>query len=160
MVKIYPALLRISIGFILLWAFFDKLLGLGFATEASKAWLVGNSPTSGYLQFATQGPFANFFQSLAGNPIVDWLFMLGLLGVGTAFVLGIALKFASLAGATMMALMYLSAFPLSNNPIIDEHVIYALLMLFLAQLDAGNIFGFGKAWAKSGIVKKLAFLQN
>ncbi len=160
MVKISPALLRISIGFIFLWAFFDKLLGLGFATEASNSWLAGNSPTSGYLQFATQGPFANFFQSLAGNPIVDWLFMLGLLGVGTAFVLGIALKFASLAGATMITLMYLSAFPPANNPIIDEHVIFALLMLFLAQTDAGNVFGFGKDWAKSGIVKKLAFLRN
>ena len=35
-------LLRISIGLIFLWAFFDKLFGLGFATSFDKSWLAGN----------------------------------------------------------------------------------------------------------------------
>lgn len=160
MSKSYIPLLRISIGFVFLWAFFDKLLGLGFATESSKSWLAGNSPTSGYLQFATEGPFSSFFQSLAGNPLIDYLFMFGLLGVGLAFVLGIALRFASIAGATMMVLMYLSVVPPENNPIVDEHIIYALVLLILAELKAGEQMGFSKQWSKGKVAKLLPFLKN
>jgi len=82
------------------------------------------------------------------------------LGVGLAFVLGIALRFASFAGATMMVLMYLSVFPPDNNPIIDEHIIYALVLLVLAALNAGEEMGFAKQWSKSKIVKLLPFLKN
>jgi len=160
MKKLYIGLLRISIGSIFLWAFFDKLLGLGFATLSERAWIVGGSPTTGYLMNAPKGPFANVYQGLAGNPLIDYLFMLGLLGVGLAFVLGIALRFASLAGATMMVLMYLSVFPPANNPIIDEHIIYALVLLVLAALNAGEEMGFAKQWSKSKIVKLLPFLKN
>lgn len=160
MAKIYIPLLRISIGFVFLWAFLDKLLGLGFATLSERAWVVGGSPTTGYLANATEGPFANLFQSLAGNPLIDYLFMFGLLGVGLAFVLGIALRFASLAGATMMVLMYLSVVPPENNPIVDEHIIYALVLLILAELKAGEQMGFSKPWSKSKVAKLLPFLRN
>lgn len=154
MVKTYLGLLRIAIGFIFLWAFFDKLLGLGFATEPSKSWLNGASPTLGYLKNATHGPFADFFQGLAGNPLVDWLFMLGLLGIGAAFVLGISLRFAGYSGSLMMLLMWLSAFPPKNNPVIDEHIIYALIFLGIARSDAGSVLGFGKWWKKNKLSKK------
>ena len=55
--------LRIALGWIWLWAFFDKLLGLGFATTPEKAWINGNSPITGYLMFATnpESPFHTFF---------------------------------------------------------------------------------------------------
>ncbi len=157
MVKTYLSLLRVSIGFIFLWAFFDKLLGLGFATASAKSWLAGNSPTLGYLKNATHGPFAEFFQSLAGNPIVDFLFMLGLLGVGVAFVLGIAMRFAALSGAAMLILMYLSAFPPANNPIIDDHIIYALVLLLLGNSESKT--SISKWWNKTSIAQTFPFLQ-
>jgi len=160
MKKLYIGLLRISIGSVFLWAFFDKLLGLGYATESSKSWLSGASPTLGYLKFGTEGPFSEVFQGLAGNPIVDWLFMIGLLGIGIAFVFGISLKFASYSGAIMMILIYLSAFPPENHPIIDDHIIYALVLLILAELKAGEQMGFSKQWSKSKIAKILPFLRN
>lgn len=160
MKNIYIGILRLSVGFIFLWSFLDKLFGLGFATESSKSWLAGGSPTAGYLQFGTGGAFADMFKSLAGNPIVDWVFMLGLLGVGVAFVFGIAMKFASYSGALMMLLIYLSNFPPANNPIVDDHIIYILVILLLAHLDSGNIYGFGKSWNKTSLAKKLPFLQN
>jgi len=96
------AVLRIGMGWIFLWGFLDKLFGLGFATASEKAWLAGGSPTSGYLNFATSGPFAPLFQSLAGNPVVDWLFMLGLLLLGLALILGIGVKIAGYSGALLM----------------------------------------------------------
>lgn len=158
--KVFIPLLRISIGVVFLWPFFDKLLGLGFSTLPERAWIAGGSPTSGYLMNGTEGPLANAFQSLAGNPVVDYLFMFGLLGVGLAFVLGIALRFASVAGAAMMILLYLSAAPPENNPLIDDHIIYALVLLVLAGLNAGEEIGFSKKWSKSKIVKILPFLKN
>lgn len=160
MVKTYSGLLRISVGFIFLWAFLDKFLGLGFATVQERAWIAGASPTAGYLANGTSGPFASIFQGIAGNPIIDFLFMFGLLSIGVAFVLGIALRLASISGVTLMALMYVSALPLANNPFIDEHIIYALVLLLLAELKAGEIMGFGKSWSKSSVVKSFPFLRN
>ena len=101
------AALRIGMGWLFLWPFLDKLLGLGFATAPEDAWIAGGSPTLGYLEFATSGPFAPLFQSLAGNPVVDWAFMLGLLFIGLALVLGIGVKIAGYSGAVMVLLMWL-----------------------------------------------------
>ena len=145
-------------GFIFLWAFFDKTFGLGLSTQASKAWLTGVSPTLGYLKNATHGPLADFFHSLAGNPIVDILFMLGLVGVGVAFFLGIAMRFASIAGSIMMILMYISAFPPVNNPIVDDHIIYALVLLVLGNIKQEETI-FAKWFNKSSISKTLPFLK-
>lgn len=126
------SLLRISLGFVFLWAFFDKLFGLGFATAVDKAWINGGSPTYGFLTFATKGPFAMFFKSIAGNPLVDWIFMIGLLAVGVSLIFNYLVKIGSIAGLLMVMLMYLAVFPPENNPIVDDHIIYALVFILLA----------------------------
>lgn len=156
---IFLALLRISMGWIFLWAFIDKLFGLGFATALDKSWLSGNSPTFGFLKFGTHGPFKPFFESLAGNPFVDWLFMLGLLGVGIALMLGIAKKLSTLSGSLLLFLMWLATFPPKNNPLVDEHIIYIFILQLLLQLHSGEVFGFGKWWNETSIVKKFSFLN-
>jgi len=124
--------LRLSMAFIFLWAFFDKTFGLGFATTADKAWIAGASPTQGFLTFGTQGPLAEFFQGLAGSPIVDWLFMLGLLFVGLTLALNRFVAWGALAGSTMMLLMYLAVLLPENNPIIDDHIIYIFVFWIIA----------------------------
>ena len=160
MAKVYLGILRIAIGFIFLWAFLDKVFGLGFSTASERAWITGSSPTAGYLTNATHGPFADIFQSLAGNPLIDILFVVGLLGIGTAIILGVAMRLASFSGVVMMLLMYLSAFPPANNPIVDDHIIYALVLLILPPLKSAEVLGLGKKWSKSNIVKSLPFLRN
>ncbi len=129
--KIVLIKLRIVMALIFLWAFFDKVFGLGFATKPENAWINGGSPTTGFLSFATKGPFAEFFKSLAGIPIIDWLFMLGLLFVGITFLFNRYVKWGAIAGAVMMFLMYLAVFPPENNPLLDEHIVYALVLLFI-----------------------------
>lgn len=121
---------RIMIGFVFLWAFLDKTLGLGVSTEASKAWVNGGSPTTGFLKFGVnpESPLADFFHSLASNPFIDWLFMLGLLGIGTALILGIGLRIAAITGTILLMLMWAAEQPLENNPLIDDHVVYAVVM--------------------------------
>ncbi len=119
-------------SFVFLWAFLDKTFGLGFATAKASAWIAGGSPTSGFLLHGTHGPFATFFQSLANSGIVDWLFMLGLLGIGLALLIPKYLKWGALAGIVMMLLMYLASFPPENNPVVDDHLIYILVFAILA----------------------------
>lgn len=130
--KILTAL-RLVMGFIFLWAFFDKTFGLDFATLAENAWIRGGSPTTGFLANAVRGPFVEFFHSLAGVPAVDWLFMMGLLGVGLALVFNRFVKTGALAGSLMMLLMYFALLFPENNPIIDEHIVYILVLLLIAS---------------------------
>lgn len=141
------------------WAFIDKLFGLGFATKPESAWLQGGSPTAGFLSHGVHGPFAATYNSLAGQPWVDWLFMLGLLGIGVAFLLGVAMRFAGYMGALMMLLMYLALIPPTNNPIVDDHLINLFAFLVIGSSSAGEVFGFQKQWQKMQITKTLPFLK-
>lgn len=139
------AILRILLGAIFLWAFLDKAFGLGFATPAAKSWIAGGSPTAGYLGHL-EGWFAGPFALLAGNPLVDIAFMGGLLLIGSGLILGVALRAVAVGGTVLMLLMWLTALPLKNNPVIDEHVIYAAAMIALAATRAGETWGLGRRW--------------
>jgi thiosulfate dehydrogenase [quinone] large subunit len=125
--------LRLSMAFIFLWAFLDKTFGLGFATTKANAWINGGSPTTGFLSRAVKGPFADFFHSLAGLWIVDWLFMLGLLFVGLSLLLNMYKKAGATAGVLMLMLMWLALLFPENNPIIDDHIVYSLVLLLLMK---------------------------
>ena len=119
-------MLRIGFGFTFLWAFFDKLLALGFGTgydEAGKldrfgdaAWINGGSPTEGFLKFGADGPFKDFYNSIGGTPFADWGFMLGLLAIGVALTLGAGVRLAAAGGAVMYLLMWTVVLPPENNP--------------------------------------------
>jgi thiosulfate dehydrogenase [quinone] large subunit len=125
-------LLRISLGFIFLWAFIDKVFGLGLATAREGAWIAGASPTMGFLKFGTAGPLSGMFQAVAGNVVVDWLFMLGLLLIGACLILGIFRRVAGYSGALLMLLMWSAVLPPAHHPFLDEHIIYLLVLLLLA----------------------------
>ena len=130
--KIVYIVLRFVMSFIFLWAFFDKVFGLGFSTAKNMAWIHGGSPTAGFLSFATKGPFVNIFHSLAGIAIVDWLFMLGILFVGLTLAFNKYVKWGCAAGCVILFFMYLSLLFPVTNPIIDEHIVYILVLMLLA----------------------------
>ncbi len=152
---------RFIMGFIFLWAFFDKLFGLGFATKPAQAWINGGSPTSGFLKMGVTGPFTGFFNSLSGSVVVDCLFMFGLLAIGTGLILGVAIKISSFAGMIMMFLMWLALLLPKNNPIFDEHVVYMVIFLSLAttSIRSEDYFGLGRWWKSLSIVRKNSFLE-
>lgn len=145
------AVTRIMMGFYFLWAFFDKVFGLGFATPAERAWINGGSPTTGFLTNATaESPFAGVFTAIAGNPVVDWLFMLGLFGVGAALILGVGVRVGAIAGAAMLFLMYLAQFPLTltgaTNPLLDSHLIDMGIMAIVFFAVADQRLSFAPTW--------------
>jgi hypothetical protein len=67
------AALRLAMSWKFFWAFADKLFRLGYATEAGKGWIDGGSPTFGFLNFASRGPLAETYKSLAGSESIEWL---------------------------------------------------------------------------------------
>lgn len=150
---------RLMVGFTFLWAFFDKTFGLGFSTPTENSWLQGGSPTAGFLGGSIEGgnpftPIWEFFLSI--NPLTDVLFMLGLLGVGAALMLGIGTRVAAVSAAAMYTLMYLAAFPIATNPLYDTHLLLAVAVIAMAGLAAGDHVGFGKQWTR--LVKGNRFL--
>lgn len=164
------AVLRIVTGLLFLWAFFDKAFGLGYATQSKNAWFSGGSPTKGFLSRVDVGPFQSTFHDIAGTWWADGLFMIGLLAIGVALVLGIGLWVSAIAGTLMMLLMWVAEWPLaqhnaageatmSTNPIIDYHVVYALVLVVLAATASGAVWGLGSRWAELPFVKANTWLR-
>lgn len=164
------AALRIIFGLTFLWAFFDKLLALGYHTGVDAqsgaldrfgpaAWIHGGSPTMGFLKFGAEGPFKGFYNSIAGATWADWGFMLGLLGIGFALTFGVGMRIAAIAGAVLYLMMWSVALPPQNNPVIDDHIMGAVTVIVLALTLAGDTWGFGTWWAKRKIVEKHPVLR-
>ena len=163
------AVARIVIGFTFLWAFVDKLFGLGFATPSSRAWINGGTPAQGFIK-GIEGPFHDVFQVFA-NPFGDWLFMIGLLGIGVAMITGAGLRIAAVAGTLLMAFMFMAEWPAattvvdgkvvsgSTNPIVDSHWHEALLLIISAVTLAGDTWGLGKWWGNLEFVKRHRWLR-
>src|SRR5215212_9193212 len=141
--------LRVSVGWVFLWAFLDKLLALGFASGRNpetgvvdrfgdSAWLNGGSPTDGFLQHGlhTKAPFADFYASLAGSAVIEWIYILS------------------------MAIFYTaSAIWPENNPFLDEHIVYAIVLAGIAYVGAGRYLGLGRRWERLGLVKRYPVLR-
>ncbi|TAL49803.1 DoxX family membrane protein [Patescibacteria group bacterium] len=128
-------LLRLLIGLLFFFAGWSK-----FTAEAWSA--------AGFLQNAT-GPFASWFQGLAGNGVVDVLNMWGLTLIGLALVLGLCVRTASFFGIVVMGLYYVADFVGNTaHGFIGEHIIYAsVLALFL-------VGGFGHVCGLDGLLER------
>ncbi|MGK5674562.1 hypothetical protein ACSNOB_17200 [Micromonospora sp. URMC 106] len=151
--------IRIALGWTFLWAFLDKVFGLGHATEAKNAWINGGSPTKGFLTFGAAGPFKGFYQGIAGAAWADVLFMTGLAAIGVALLLGIGMRVAAVAGAVLYVMMWTVVLPPENNPFLDDHLLNAALLAGLALVDAGATLGLGATWAKLPLVQRFPWLR-
>lgn len=151
-------LARMGLGWLFLWAFVDKLIGLGFSTPGNMGWLDGGNPTQGYLASA-EGPFAGFYQSLAGGPVTNVLFMGGLLALGVALMAGVASRLATIGGVVMFVSMWTTHMLPETNPFLDEHLIYALVLIGLLGLGADRTLGLGARWAALPLVRRFPILR-
>jgi thiosulfate dehydrogenase (quinone) large subunit len=151
------AVTRLCMGWVFLWPFLDKTFGLGHETSAAHAWISGGNPTLGFLSGST-GPFAGFYQAIAGVGLVNWLFMLGLLGIALALLFGIGTRIAAVAGAIMLILMWSASLPPQDDIFMDNHIIYALVLIGLALISAGDTIGLGHWWKQLPLVRRFPWL--
>lgn len=169
----FLSLTRIAIGFVFLWAFLDKLIGLGFSTcrqednsveiMCERAWLSGGAVTKGYLG-SSSGPLADLFITLSDQRWTDWAFMIGLAGVGLALMLGIGTKIGAWSGTALLLMMYVShAWPgaggNTTNPFLDDHIIYSLAAIGIVYVELKRqSIGLGTWWRSLGVVKNNSWL--
>ncbi len=134
--KLSILLLRLGLGWLFLYAGISKILDPAWT---SAGYLKGTKTFTGlYAWFATP----------ANIGWVDFLNEWGLTLIGISLILGIAVRWSSLAGIALMALYY---FPVLEFPyvsdhsyIVDEHIIYILAFLVLYFGKAGGYWGLDK----------------
>ena len=153
--------LRILLGWSFLWAFLDKMFGLGFSTcrgfgpegtAASSidylcdaAMIKGGSPTYGLLEYGTKGSHTGgrFTWMASSGPTssgwADVLFMLALLFGGVALMLGIGTRIAAIGSAILIAFMFLAldVWP-EQNPINSSHLTEFFVYLGIATVGPGS----------------------
>jgi thiosulfate dehydrogenase [quinone] large subunit len=151
------ALTRLGLGWTFLWPFLDKLFGLGHQTTSAHAWINGGSPSKGFLSGAI-GPFAGIYQAIAGAGWVNWMFMIGLLGIAVALLFGIGMRIAAVSGAVLLVLMWSASLPPQDDVFMDNHLIYTLVLLGLAVVGAGNTLGLGRWWTQTSLVCRFPWL--
>lgn len=125
-------LLRLAMGWFMFYAGITKVLN----PEWSAA---------GYLRGAKT--FPGFYQWLASPANIGWVNFLnewGLTILGISLILGIGVRLSGVLGALLMLLYY---FPVLEFPrvghgyLVDEHIVYALVLLYVAAIRAGRMFG-------------------
>lgn len=177
-------ILRLMLGWTFLWAFLDKAFALGFSTgrvvnEAGQttgidffgpdAWISGGSPTAGAVGFALKGPFADNIQTIAGYQMaqtgpqvagwLDWVYMMSLLLIGLGLITGVMTRIAAVGGILWLAAFYLgtAVWP-EHNPFLDDHVVYAVILVGLILANAGRYWGLGKIWQRYEFVRDRRYL--
>ncbi|MEX0616464.1 MAG: DoxX family protein [Candidatus Woykebacteria bacterium] len=151
--KVSLFLLRLGIGWVFFYAGWSKVIT--FFTD-TKNWTA-----AGFLIGGAKDPthiFAPLFESLAGNTTIDYLNAYGLLFIGIGLLSGGMVRLASLFGIILMLLYYLPGYPPENAFIIDDHIIYSLVLIFLAAAGAGRMWGLDKNIEKWPMVKKNPWL--
>jgi len=128
--------LRIATGWLMFYAGITKILDPEWSAV-------------GYLEHAKT--FPEFFQwFLQPNilPFVNFVNEWGLTVLGISLLLGVAVRLSSILGAALMLLYYL---PVLDFPyispyyyIVDDHLIYLLVLVVLAAVQAGRFWGIDK----------------
>ena len=84
---------------------------------------------------------------------------IGLLSIGVTLILGVFVNLAAAAGALLLVMMWTAVLPPENNPFMDDHLIYAMVLVVLALTAAGRTLGFGRVWERLPIVQRYGFLK-
>lgn len=148
------ALARMAFAAVFLWTFLDALFGFNAPTASDAAWRAGGSPSEAYLG-AGDGPFAGLFTALAGRAWVDWVFMIALLVVGLALLLGIAVVPAAVGAVLLLVGMWAADLPVPGNPVLDPRLLAALVIVCIVVSGAGLRYSLAPWWRRTPVVQKV-----
>jgi thiosulfate dehydrogenase (quinone) large subunit len=135
---IFLVVLRVAMG----WLFFHA----GIVKILNSNWTA-----AGYLNNAKHlGGFYHWLASPSLLPTTNFVNEWALTLLGVSLMLGILIRYTAPLGALLMLFYYLPlSFPKpdANSYIVDEHIIYAITLLYLAAVNAG------KSWGLDGLIK-------
>lgn len=133
--KVSLFLLRVGMGWLFLYAGFDKL--------RNPAW-----SAAGYIKRAKLfTPFYSWLAEPTILPVVNFLNEWGLTLIGLSLILGIFVRLSSYLGVIMMLLYYFAIstfnfpYPTSHSFLVEEHIIYSAALIVLAAFEAGRVWG-------------------
>jgi thiosulfate dehydrogenase [quinone] large subunit len=123
-----------------------------FLYAASHQVLVSDSSITGFLD--TAKTFHGFFELFTGPvvaPVVSFLVAYGHLLIGLSLLTGLMVRVSSVFGIGLMIVYWMAHmdFPYisdTNNLLVDEHVVFALVLGLLIVTHAGHIWGLD-SWA-------------
>lgn len=125
------------------------LMGWIFLYSGASKILSGTWSAAGYLK--TAKTFPGFFAWFASPENIGWVTLLnewGMLLIGISLVLGVMVRWSSIAGLILVVLYYLPAFkfPYASEHylFVDDHVIYFFLFVFFIVVEAGEYLGLDK----------------
>lgn len=149
--RIVLALTRVSLGWVMFYAGITKIMN-------------PNWSASGYLKGAKT--FSGFYTYLTDPsilPVINFVNEWGLTLLGISLILGIGVRLSSVLGAVLMLMYY---FPSLDFPkigttayIIDEHIIYALVMIYFATVRDSRGYGL-EDWFSRTFLSRSPKLQN
>ncbi len=117
----------------------------------------------GFLLFGIPegNPFAGLWTTIADEWLwlVDPLNAWGLTLTGLAIIVGAFLRWSAFWGAVMMLFYWLAAFPLEHSFVVDDHVVYAMLLFGLGAFGAGRILGVDAWLEDTAFVRRNPWLR-
>jgi thiosulfate dehydrogenase (quinone) large subunit len=125
-------LLRVAMG----WLFFHA----GIVKVLNSSW-----SAAGYLNNAKNlEGFYHWLASPALLPVTNFLNEWALVLLGVSLILGLFVRTSAILGALLMLFYYLPLdFPKpdANSYIVDDHIIYTIVLIYLAAAKAGSVWG-------------------
>ena len=142
--------LRLVMGWTLFYAGITKVLDPAWS---AKGFLLNAIPEA--------NPFGGVWATMAN----DWLWLIdplnqwGLTLVGLALLLGVFVRWSALWGAVMMVFYWAASLPLSHAIVIDDHIVYAMLLFGLGAFGAGRILGLDEYLEDTEFAKQNRWLR-
>lgn len=142
---------RLALGWVMFYAGITKIMN-------------PNWSAAGYLKNAKTFPeIFNWFLNPDVLPIVNFINEWGLLFLGVSLILGVGMRISGILGALLMMLYYFPSldFPMigTTSYIVDEHVVYALLLVYLAITESARYMGLG-SWFVRTFASDRPFLRK
>ena len=155
--------LRIVMGWTLFQGGITKLITYldgNPETNWTAAGFLGNAIPDG-------NPFMGMWGAMAGSPLIDQLVMWGLTLTGLGLIIGAFVRWNALWGAVMMLFFWaaslhgglLQGLPLAHGWVIDDHVVYAMLLFGLGAVGAGRILGLDTIIERTDLVENNRWLR-
>lgn len=137
--------LRLVMGWTLFYAGVDKLLDPEWTAQG---FLVHAIPEG--------NPFVGMWSMMASNYLwlIDPLVMWGLTLTGLGLMLGAAVRWNAFWAAMMMLFFWAASLPLEHGIVVDDHIVYALILFGLGALGAGRIIGLDQYIEETGLVEQ------
>jgi len=154
-------LLRLVMGWTLFQGGITKVI-THFDANPENDWTA-----AGFLMNVPDGnPLVDVWASMAGNPLIDALNMWGLTLTGLALIVGAFVRWSAFWGAIMMLFYWaaalqgglLAGLPLAHGWVVDDHLVYAVLLFGLGAFGAGRILGVDARLEETGVVRNNRWL--